>query len=145
MASGDIHLKQGNHNERLAKQLSSGVNRDWACTCAFYAALHYVEKKIFDCNFDGIRHTEDAIRRLNSSVTNRDPEYNSHFVRESLMHRYFKTDARSSYKHLTEWSKSARYLWNVPKGKTAFDHISSGVVSRLIEQDLVRIKQEAGI
>jgi hypothetical protein len=39
----DQHLKQAEHNEKLADALSKGQYVDWAVTVLFYAALHYVD------------------------------------------------------------------------------------------------------
>ena len=38
----DDHLKQAEHNEKLANSLSQGPYLDWAVTVYFYAALHYM-------------------------------------------------------------------------------------------------------
>lgn len=43
MASSEEHLAQAEHNESTASALAGSGFYDWAATCLFYAALHWVQ------------------------------------------------------------------------------------------------------
>ena len=58
MPNKEAHLQQAIHNEEAANiLLREVVFNDWAITALFYAAVHYVEAKVFEKKFEGYEHS----------------------------------------------------------------------------------------
>lgn len=143
MASKTVHQTQAEHNELVAKELVVGDYYDWACTAAFYSALHYIEAKFND--IPEIGHTDEAYEKWRaakkiSPITTHDINQGVHNFRLTLLqHKY--PNARGSYRQLMEVSRQVRYL---DGGKVACDFISRQTASGLVDGDLIKIKKELG-
>lgn len=143
MASKTTHKAQALHNELLAKKLVGGDYYDWACTAAFYSALHYVEAKFND--IPEIVHTDEAYEKYKavkkiSPLTTSDVDQGVHNFRLTLIgHKY--PNIRVSYRQLMEVSRQVRYL---DGDKIACDFISSQIATNLVKSDLGKVKRELG-
>lgn len=143
MASKTVHQTQAKHNELIAKKLVVGDYYDWACTAAFYSALHYIEAKFND--IQEIGHTDEAYEKWKaakkiSPITTSDINQGVHNFRLTLL-GYKCPNARMPYRQLMEVSRQVRYL---DGGKIACDFISQQTASGLINNDLVKVKKELG-
>lgn len=99
MANWDNHLKQAQHNERLAAQMEANPDLkhwDWLITIAFYAAVHYVEAAFF---FTNIGHTEQACQ-----------DGDMHAFRARNVQVHLDKDSWKSYRKLQNASYNVRYL-----------------------------------
>ena len=139
MASKNIHLAQAEHNQKLANKLLSGEYHDWACTTAFYAALHYVEAKFYD--IPEIVHGDDAFMRNKQFMKEMDINMGVHLFREVTLKGKYPL-LRDYYRHLREVSFQVRYLENVDKAACDFIHID--IAKRLVKNDLTKIKKGLG-
>lgn len=139
MASKAVHLSQAEHNEKLAIQLVSGDYYDWACTAAFYSALHYVEANFFEV--PEIVHTDDAYDKNRNLMRSQDINFGVHLFRETLVGGKYP-NSRNAYRHLREVSEQVRYLKS--QDKVACDFINQAVANRLVNQDLAKVKTELG-
>ncbi len=139
MASKTVHQSQANHNEEIANELVKGNYYDWACTTAFYSALHYVEAKFYD--IPEIVHTDDAYEKNKTLMKNEDINFGVHLFRETRLGGKFPS-LRSSYRQLREVSEQARYL--KLQDKKACDFLRRETANKLVKEDLPKIKQGLG-
>ena len=92
-------LEQAKHNRAVADVLLQGsppTSRQWAITCIFYAALHYVNAHII---WRGGKPPSTHGQR-------------EHEIRESMRSVY------SDYRWLKTRSEDARYMWVEPDEQT---------------------------
>lgn len=136
MASKNTHLAQAGHNQKLAKKLLTGKDYDWACTTAFYSALHYVEAKFND--IPEIVHSDEAYTKHKNLMIEEDLSLGVHSFRFLLLGKKFP-QLRTSYRQLMEVSFQARYLDN--HDKVACDFISIDIARNLVNNDLTKIKK----
>lgn len=139
MASKNTHLAQAGHNQKLAKKLITGDYYDWACTTAFYSALHYVEAKFYD--IPEIVHSDEAYKRKRQFMREEDINLGVHLFREVALSGKFP-QLRASYRQLKEVSFQVRYLENLDK--VACDFISLDTAKNLVNNDLTKIKNGLG-
>jgi len=56
-----MSLDHANHNTDLCdKLLNEGIYLDWVVTTAFYAAMHYIDAKIYPVKYKGIEYIDFA-------------------------------------------------------------------------------------
>ena len=137
MSAKITHKAQAEHNEKLALQLSNSDSFDWSITCAFYAALHYVEAKF--ATLPKILHTEECFNR-NKDFANEAKITNVHSFREWLISKNFSKTVYGCYKQLQRNSEIARYLEDA-RNKTAFTYFTKEIVKKLLD-NLNTIKNE---
>jgi hypothetical protein len=140
MASLKTHKTQAKHNEILSKQLLCTKFSDWSTTCAFYAALHYVEAAF--TTIPEILHTEECYNKKKGFMISQDIRKSLHAFRDALIGQIYPK-IRSKYHHLRTTSETARYLLTT-NDKTAFDYFQKSLVERLI-QDLKDIRKELSV
>jgi hypothetical protein len=138
MASKKIHLAQAGHNQKLANKLLTGDYYDWACTTAFYSALHYVEAKFND--IPEIVHSDEAYKKNRQTMEDQDINLGVHLFREVALSGKYPL-LRNSYRHLREVSSQVRYL---DHDKTACDFINIDTAKSLVKNDLTKIKKGLG-
>ena len=137
MADQNIHLKQAEHNQKVAKKLAKDNVRDWSVTCAFYAALHY-----FEASFIGnskVGHTEAKYNSLSLSMPDAIKGKSLHSFRDLLVSQSFPK-VRAKFVHLRNMSEAARYL-EKSNNKCGYDFISEENAKKAL-QDLEEIKSE---
>ena len=139
MASKNIHLAQAEHNQKLANKLLIGDYFDWACTTAFYSALHYVEAKFYD--IPEIIHSDEAYKKKKQFMKEDDINLGVHLFREVALSGKYPL-LRTSYRQLREISYQVRYLEN--HDKVACDFISIDTAKNLVASDLTKIKKGLG-
>lgn len=139
MASKNIHLAQAGHNQKLANKLLTGEYYDWACTSAFYSALHYVEAKFFE--IPQVIHSEDAYKKHKKLMREEDMNLGVHSFRMMLLKDRFP-QLRTSYRQLMEVSFQVRYLENYDK--VACDFIPLETAKNLVNNDLTKVKKGLG-
>lgn len=83
--------------------LSVSGFHDWAITVCFYAAIHFVEARLFYMHF---QHTETSVP-LNQQG---ELEYTPHRWREKMVRDNFAMPVWRSFRKLRENSEQARYL-----------------------------------
>jgi hypothetical protein len=108
VASRDEHIRQAEHNEKLADTLSAGGSYpDWAVTIYFYAAIHYV----------------------NVILVAQGPVPTSHEKRDPLVRRHPNlSKIWNEYKALDIMSRNARYYCTLIENHIltrAHDHVTS--------------------
>lgn len=140
MASKQTHLDQADHNEKTANSLVDGEFHDWSCTCAFYAAIHYIEANFAD--IPEIQHTDKVYEENKDKFKGEDIGKSVHWYREFLVGKKFSSAVRIAYANLQATSEICRYL----KGhdKTACEVISKETAKRLVKEKLLTIKKELG-
>lgn len=139
MASKTIHVSQARHNQKLAKRLLTSEYYDWACTSAFYSALHYVEAKFFE--IPEVVHSDKAYKKHKNLMKEEDINLGVHSFRVMLLGNRFPK-LRTSYRQLMEVSFQVRYLEN--HDKVACDFISIETAKNLVNKDLIKIKEGLG-
>jgi len=139
MSSKVIHLKQAGHNFSTTKALMNTEFYDWACTTAFYTALHYVEAKFYED--PKIIHTNQSYESVKIRLQQMGTDKGVHSWREQLISQKFPT-LFSNYRQLQICSQLTRYLEN--KEKTSTQLVTKGAVERLISDDLESIKKYFG-
>lgn len=107
MPSLVTHNKQAKHNEKLAKSLKGSVFIDWVITCAFYAALHYVEAAF--ANIPEILGSEESYAKHYEDIQENKPNMTIHAYREFLASNKFPK-IRLEYAQLRVASEASRYL-----------------------------------
>lgn len=140
MASKNTHLAQAGHNQKLANILLKGEYYDWACTSAFYSALHYVEAKFND--IPEIVHSDEAYKKKGQFMKDEDIKMGVHLFREITLSGKYPL-LRASYRQLREISFQVRYLEN--HDKVACDFINIGIAKNLVKNDLTKIKNGLGL
>jgi hypothetical protein len=130
------HKEQAEHNEKVAISLSETEFFDWAITCAFYSALHYVEAKF--ASIPEVEHSEVLYQKSRIKMDAEDVKMSVHTFREILIGKYFKS-IRSQYSQLRTSSEMVRYL-ETTHDKPAFKFINKETAKRLI-QGLISIKK----
>lgn len=140
MSIKKIHLDQASHNEKAANSLVNGDYYDWSCTCAFYAALHYVEAKFAD--IPEIQHTDKVYEENKEKLKNEDTIKSVHWYREVLIGKRFSSAVRLAYSHLQATSEICRYLRG--NDKTACEVISQETAKKLVKEKLPTIKNALG-
>lgn len=105
MASIQVHIAQANHNENLATELANNLlqYRDWIITVSFYAAIHYVEAKLYQ--IPNVLHTDTSIPMHADGRS----QYGFHGWRKFLINKHFHA-AFKSFRKLDEASRIVRYL-----------------------------------
>jgi hypothetical protein len=136
MASLQAHLRQAQHNEKLAQELLASMEyKDWIITITFYAAIHYVEAAFFQNA--KIVHTETAIT----------PNYPGGYYgfRSDMILQYYPAEVDMSYRKLYQLSRIARYLYfPLEKGfleKPVQEYFSDSDVTNFLQKDLATIRQ----
>jgi len=129
MSSLSTHNAQAEHNKKLSKQLSKTDFIDWSITCAFYAALHFVEAAF--TRIPEILHTDDCYNRHRSTMASLDIDKSMHAFRETLIAKRFPS-IRAKYHHLRVSSKAARYLLTT-KDKPAFEFFEKSILKQLLK------------
>lgn len=136
MSSKLVHLAQADHNHKASRELVNTDFYDWACTAAFYTAIHYIEAKFTEN--PKILHTKDQYNKIKYNGGTR----GEHAFREELISGSFSEDLYSRFRNLREMSENARYL---EKG----DNISTVLIKKeevesCLQKDLEEIKKELG-
>lgn len=69
MPDAHVHLSQARRNEQLAARLlREGLNRDWAVIALFFAAMHYVDGRLFERAGGGQpAHSTELVRAVRGS------------------------------------------------------------------------------
>jgi hypothetical protein len=100
-----MSVEQGAHNEALCEKLSlEGEWYDWIVTIAFYAALHYVEYRIFPLTIKDITYEKfDNYYPSRTDNTKSQHEARLKLVKERLNMGY------PAYRFLYDSSRNARY------------------------------------
>lgn len=140
MSSKKTYLDQAGHNEKAANSLVNSDYYDWSCTCAFYAALHYVEAKFVD--IPEIQHTDKVYEDNKDKFKDENLPKSVHGYREFLVGKKFSSGVRLAYGHLQATSEICRYLRG--HDKKACDIFSRDTARRLVQEKLVTIKKELG-
>lgn len=135
MASLQAHLRQAQHNEKLAQELLASMEyKDWIITITFYAAIHYVEAAFFKNS--EIVHTEISIT----------PNYPGGYYgyRSDQILQYYP-EIYPSYHKLYQQSRIARYLY-FPADREFLEepvqeYFSDSDVEGFFQDDLATIRQ----
>lgn len=157
MSSAQSHELQARHNEALATRLVAGDSfRDWACTAAFYAAVHYFEG-FLAANPTACKHPQTTSRVIDHAESTiprkRDGSrmYSPHHWREELIRLNRGKQTYTSYRQLRVSSEIARYhtdlAWNrqtMPPGGTAHDFFDQLTVAALVGKRLGDVKTNLG-
>ncbi len=130
------HKNQAEHNEKLAKRLIITPYIDWAITCAFYSAIHYLEAKFVSMSH--IQHTETLYEKSRPEMKEQDHHISTHSFREMLVGNEFPK-IRMQYNQLRTSSEMVRYL-DRTNDKTGYEFFSKTVAKQLIK-DLETIKR----
>jgi hypothetical protein len=132
MASLVDHLRQAQHNEALAGDLTShgGLKyRDWLITISFYAAVHYVEA--FFTTLPAIGHTESSCPAGQGR----------HRFRQDKVREHLNKTAWDSYRKLRNASEDVRYLLSrFGKVGTGPDYYDSNDAERFFRRDLTAVR-----
>ena len=136
MASLQAHLRQAQHNEKLAQQLLVSLEyKDWVITITFYAAIHYVEAAFFQN--PKIVHTEISKPR------NYKGSY--HDYRTKMIFENYPFEVWQSLRKLYEQSRIARYLYSPVERKfveeSGQEYFSDNDVRNFFQKDLAIIRQ----
>lgn len=136
MASLQAHLRQAQHNEKLAQELLASMEyKDWIITITFYAAIHYVEAAFFQN--PEIVHTEVGIT----------PKYPGGYYgyRSDMILQYYPAEVDMSYRKLYQLSRIARYLYSPAERKfveePVQEYFSDSDVKGFFQKDLATIRQ----
>lgn len=133
MANWDNHLRQAEHNERLAAQLNADLQLrhwDWLITIAFYAAVHYVEAAFFF--IDEIVHTETACK-----------DTDRHAFRATQVRHHLGDGCWRSYRKLQIASYNVRYLALAEQqpANTAIQYYPLDEARRFYTMHLAQVRQ----
>jgi len=136
MASLQAHLRQAQHNEKLAQELLTSMEyKDWIITITFYAAIHYVEAAFFQN--PKVVHTETGI------TANYPGGYYGY--RSDMILQYYPAEVDMSYRKLYQLSRIARYLCFPMEKKfleePVQEYFSDGDVEGFFQKDLATIRQ----
>ncbi len=137
MADQNIHLKQAEHNRKIAKKLAKDKIRDWSVTSAFYSALHYIEASFI--SNPKVGHTEAKFNSLKLSLPEETKNKSLHAFRDLLIKQSFPK-IRLSFAQLRHMSESARYI-EKSNNKSGFDFITDENTKKAL-CDLDNIKSE---
>ena len=102
MKKSSEYIQQAVQNTELATHLRQDKTRylDWAATCLFYAAVHYVNAYLVKAGKTiPRRHRTQGGRIGRSNIVQSDPELNNIY---------------SAYRHLDDESRDARYELKKP-------------------------------
>lgn len=136
MASLQAHLRQAQHNEKLAQELLASMEyKDWIITITFYAAIHYVEAAFFQNA--KIVHTEISKPR--------DYKGSYHDYRTDMILKSYSSAVWQSFRKLYEQSRIARYLYFRAERKflekPVQEYFSDSDVRGFFQRDLATIRQ----
>jgi hypothetical protein len=130
--SDQVHFRQGEHNEGLARTLAGDATfADWAIVAAFYAALHYIDAQLIS-NL-GIDPERGPGPGHNVSV---------HKHRQDLVRQHYPR-AFVPYRNLRLQSEQVRYLTGLSDVST--EYFGRPQAEDAVEQDLLKVKEETGI
>lgn len=135
MATAAAHRKQAQHNEQLAELLANShiEYKDWLITCCFYAAVHYVEEKLYSMP---VVHGDSSVPPKQPGV----PDYTIHDWRQNLVFLHFRL-AFKSYRELRNASKIARYL-PTDASVSATDYFTDEQAVEFLKTHLQRVKSQ---
>jgi hypothetical protein len=137
MAEPITHEKQAQHNEKIATKLVNSPFIDWAVTCAFYSALHYVESKLIDHPKAG--HSEKKFEELKETMQEQLKIKSVHAYREFMVGQLFP-NVRTQYSQLRYMREAVSYIEKSNK-KCGFEFITPATAKKAI-QDLKEIRDE---
>lgn len=140
MSSKKTHLDQAEHNAKVANSLVDGEYYDWSCTCAFYAAIHFVEAKFAD--IPEILHTDKVYEDNKDKFKDEGGGKSIHWYREFLVGQKLPNTVRLAYGHLKATSEMCRYLRG--QDKKACDLISKEDAKKLVREKLTTVKTQLG-
>jgi len=148
MAEFSIHMSQAKHNESLAEFLLDKPYFDWSITACFYAAIHFVEARLFcDSEDESNKHSETSIPIDDNGKF----KYSSHTWRAIQISDRYSRDTWKAFRSLKEASETARYLSHYVDRKTAnavfevtpsFNIFTKRNSEFSLNQDLASIKKE---
>jgi hypothetical protein len=125
-----MSLEHANRNTELCdKLLTEGVYLDWVITTAFYAAMHYIDSKIYPTNYNGNEY-KDFYSYYESEC--KKSNINKHSAKKKLFTNH-NSDLGEKYKYLYDACQSARYeKYNVSSGAAIHARKKLDLIKKLI-------------